>query len=459
MTTRPRPRSRFLPLALLLALGSAPAQQAGLETADPLQHIHFHETDAIFANPGIGWMVDPYEKPRFPGSIVYLRLDWNVLEPAEGQFHWKAIDDVIARAQRSHATIAMRIMTANAHSKGYYSSPKWLFDLGCKGFEYKPDGADAAQGTPQPRIEPDYADPIYLREHAAFLQAFGARYNGSPALEFLDIGSYGIWGEWHTPHPAPIKVRKKIVDMYLQAFPNTQLVYMSDDADVMAYALAHGAGLRRDGVGDPWHEARWAGTPAYAKVRAMGDTWKHAPIVFEWFLDYSYMQARGWSFDSAVNFMLRNHVSVIHDNLGAVPPEAHPLLNKLARLAGYRFVLRELDLPAVMHPGDSIPLTMDWANAGVAPIYRRCSLTLELRNTTGDAVLTSAVAADPRDWLPGEHSVAAMLTLPAGLPPGDYTLHAALIDAAGQRPPLKLAIDAEEQAGWYTLATLAIAAR
>jgi hypothetical protein len=442
-------------LCLLVALLAAPSPG---QTPDPLRHLRFRETDTLLSNPGIGWMVDPYQRPRFPDSIVYLRLDWYALEPADGQYNWKIVDDVIARAARTHATIAMRIMTADAHSSGYYSSPKWLFDEGCKGFEYKPDGTDASQGTAKTRIEPDYADPIYLRKHGEFLKAFGARYNGSPALEFLDIGSYGIWGEWHTPHPVSVKIRRKIVDMYLQAFPNTQLVFMSDDTDVMSYALAHGAGLRRDGVGDPWHAARWANTPAYARVHAMGDTWKHAPVVFEWFLDYNYMQGRGWSFDAAVDFMLRNHVSVIHDNLGVVPPEAQPLIAKLARLAGYRFALRQLDLPAVLHPGDIVPLTMRWANAGVAPIYRRYALTLQLRNAAGDAVLTTTVPADPREWLPGEHTVPAALTLPANLPPGEFTLCAGLLDPTAQRAPLHLAIEAPEQDGWYSLATLTLTA-
>jgi hypothetical protein len=52
-----------------------------------------------------------------------------------------------------------------------------------------------------------------------------------------------IWGEWHSTHPAPVAVRKQIVDMYLQAFPKTPLVFMSDDVEVMGYALAHGAGI------------------------------------------------------------------------------------------------------------------------------------------------------------------------------------------------------------------------
>jgi hypothetical protein len=189
----------------------------------------------------------------------------------------------------------------------------------------------------------------------------------------------------------------------------------------------------------------------------MGDTWKHAPIVFEWFLDYSYMQARGWSFSSAVNFMLRNHVSVIHDNLGPVPAEAQPLIAKLARLAGYRFVLRDLTLPADIHPGAAIPLSMHWANVGVAPIYRRFNVTLQLRDSAGDPVLTSTVPADLRDWLPGNYTVPATLDLPAGLAPGDYTLHLALLDPTHQRPPLHLAIDAPERDGWYTLTTLSLA--
>jgi hypothetical protein len=72
-------------------------------------------------------------------------------------------------------------------------------------------------------------------------------------VRFLDISSYGIRGEWHTRHPAPLAVRRQIVDLYLRAFPRTPLVFMSDDAEVLPYALSKGTGFRRDGVGSPWH--------------------------------------------------------------------------------------------------------------------------------------------------------------------------------------------------------------
>ncbi|HEY5915270.1 MAG TPA: hypothetical protein VJA21_32210 [Verrucomicrobiae bacterium] len=38
----------------------------------------------------------------------------------------------------------------------------------------------------------------------------------------------------------------------------------------------------------------------------------------------------------------RNHVTLINDNIGRFPPEAMPQLEKLARLAGARLVLREV---------------------------------------------------------------------------------------------------------------------
>jgi len=147
--------------------------------------------DTLFANPGQGWMSQqrsPRGEPRFPCSVVYIRFNWADAEPAEGTFNWKLIDDVIDAWKSRGAAVAARVMTCNAHSSGYYSSPKWLFDAGCKGFEYLVGGDDPTSGGKRvPRIEPDYADPIYLEKHGAFLKALGERYDGSSDVEFLDI--------------------------------------------------------------------------------------------------------------------------------------------------------------------------------------------------------------------------------------------------------------------------------
>ncbi len=438
---------------LILFAFAPPAFAAG----DNWTQVHFREVDTLFANPSQGWMSHPGDKSRFPCSVVYLRFNWTEVEPEEGRYNWKLIDDAIAAGEPRGEAVAMRVMTANAHSGGYYCSPKWLFDLGCKGFEYTAGGDDPTSGGQRiPRIEPDYADPIYLAKHGAFIAALGKRYDGSPNVEFLDIGSYGIWGEWHTPHPASIAVRQQIVDMYLHAFQKTPLVFMSDDVEGLNYALAHGTGFRRDGVGSPWHEQNWIGSPRYAGVQGMADVWKHAPIVFEWFGDYDYLKSKNWSFDAAVNFMLTNHVTMINDNIGRVPPEAMPQLEKLARLAGYRFVLREVAHEKSVPRDAVLNVNMKWANVGVGKLNRPFQLQLCLDNADGEKVATAVAAADPREWLPGERTVNALLPIPASLSPGEYALAVALTDPTNQRQPLRLAMDAPAKQGWYQVGRVRI---
>jgi hypothetical protein len=427
---------------------------------DNWQHMQFREVDKLFANPSQGWMSQqrsPKSEPRFPCSVVYIRFDWADAEPVEGQYDWKIIDDVLAAWKSRGAAVSIRIMTCNAHSRGYYASPKWLFDADCKGTEFMVGGDDPTSGGRRiPRIEPDYADPIYLTKHKAFIEAMGKRYDGRSDIEFLDIGSYGVWGEWHTTHPASLEVRRQIVDMYLQAFTKTPLVFMSDDAEILAYALKHGTGFRRDGVGSPWHEQNWIGSKKYAGVPDMAETWKQAPVVFEWFGDYNYLKSKNWSFEAAVNFMLSNHVTLINDNVGRVPPEALPALEKLSRLSGYRFVLRELECEKTVAGGANLNLKMKWANVGVGKLYRPFELRCSLFDSNNRVVFTSQSMADARNWLPGEHDLTVSLPMPKDLNAGDYTLTVALVDSTGIHQPLHLAIEAPEKDGFYKVSRITI---
>ena len=101
-----------------------------------------------------------------PSSVTYIRFDWADVEPNEGVYDWRIIDRALADALKRGATVSMRVMTANAHSKGTYSSPKWLFDLGCKSYEYTVGGDDPTSGGK--RLDGDQRSPSEGRKHMLF---------------------------------------------------------------------------------------------------------------------------------------------------------------------------------------------------------------------------------------------------------------------------------------------------
>lgn len=434
----------------LALLGFATPAVVRAEEASPDEKkvtVRFTENDDLFANPAKGWMTSqrlPGRTPRLPCSVAYFRLNWGDIEPVEGKPRWELIDESIDSWQRQDVRIAFRIMTTNAHTRGYYCSPKWLFDAGCKSYEYVRGGPDTMAGGKRiTRIEPDYGDPVFIEKHGDFIKALADRYDGHPRVEFLDIGSYGIWGEWHTSNGKPWAVRRQIIDMYLEGFRKTPLVQMSDDAEALSYSIAHGAGFRRDGVGSPWHEKTWIGSAKYSNVEGFAECWKHAPVVFEWFGPYDFLKRRGWSFDSAVQFILSNHATYINDNLGQVPDEAWPKLQELARRSGYRFVLREVSHAAAVSAGNRLAVRMKWSNVGVGKLHRKHALVLYLLDSEGKIASDhEQTGVDPTTWLPGDRDVSGHIEIPSSLGDGTYTLGVALVDPQTQKPAIRLAIDA-----------------
>jgi hypothetical protein len=94
---------------------------------------------------------------------------------------------------------------------------------------------------------------------------------------------------------------------------------------------------------------------------------------------------------------------------------------------------------------------MKWANVGAGKLYRPFKLQVTLREASGQSVCGAVGQADPCGWLPGERAISEVIQLPASVKPGAYTLTVALVDTVGQRPPLRLAMDAPDHAGHYTV--------
>ena len=97
----------------------------------------------------------------------------------------------------------------------------------------------------------DIEEPIVFEHHEKLIRALGERYDGNPDLALVDIGSVGLWGEWHNDWPGlpSDAARKAIIDLYYEAFPNTPLTIPVDDSPNALYANSKGRSAWR---GDCW---------------------------------------------------------------------------------------------------------------------------------------------------------------------------------------------------------------
>ncbi len=432
----------------------------------------FTPSEELLSNPGQGWMKfgSIRQKTDYPAGAIYHRLEWLPLEPEPGKYRWEIIDRLLAEGEQQRLPVLLRIMTASSHSGQETSTPRWVFERGARYTSYEVTSANPSSGRPGiVRRAPDFSDPIFLDAHERFIAALARRYDGDPRLLAIDIGSYGNWGEWHVyglgkdAQKAAPEIRRRYADMYLKNFTRTRLVFMTDDAETLAYALTRrkpfATGLRRDGVGSPNHAKRWAGTPAYAHIPDMGEVWKHQPIVFEWYCNLSELHRQNWSMPDAVDWMLRNHVNLILENLHAgthATPEERAKLDELTRRAGARLVPLAVRHPRQIDSSGQLTIQSDWENRGVARVLLPYRLEWSLTDATGAIVWRGRSDADVNAWLPGKFTVSDRFTLPAALKPGRYQLALALVDPQGNYDNFRLAVTPQPEKPLYPVGFLMI---
>ena len=192
------------------------------------------EIDDVLVNPGMGFTTfyslnnDKINANHPEGSIAYYRWYWEVLEPEEGRVNFAMIDSILAICREKGQKLAFRVMCQNGHEMAdksvteKWEVPDWFRNSGVAGCTY-----ENGRGW-----QPDYDSSFFLEKHGNLLRALGARYDGHPDLDHVDIGSVGRWGEWHTSRtgcPMPTEENMaRIVDLYVDNFSKTPLVMNID---------------------------------------------------------------------------------------------------------------------------------------------------------------------------------------------------------------------------------------
>jgi hypothetical protein len=373
---------------------------------------------------------------------------WREIEPQEGTYDWELIDHHLERARENGQTLEFRIMLEwpGAYEIGI---PQWLVDKGvnmrwtnCEENNY---------------YSPDLEDPIIKEYHIKLIQALGNRYDGHPDLGSVDIGSVGLWGEWHEYcHPELMpgrEERQTIIDLYYESFPNTPLVALVDDKDAISYAAGKGRSAWRgdcwgnylpEGMG--WNHHQDSYWPAHSLIP---EAWKNGPVALESCYTMKSWYSDGNAITQIINDAISWHASLAHNKSDYIPEEYIPEVERLVMKLGFRLVLRNISYDQIIEPGSISAIALDWENIGIAPPYRDFRIALRLRDSDDQihGIFISLVSI--KGWLPGPQAVDLAYPVPEELSKGKYSLELGLVFHSATDRLVPIANEGITDDGWY----------
>jgi hypothetical protein len=389
--------SYFFVLAVLLFSWSSLSAEQKRTVIRP------QDTGSALENPGMGWGFHYYSNiptnygsklepsdtlDDFPGlTHIYLRIPWSYIEPEEGKFYWTVVDTPAHRWIEKGKQIAFRISCCESWMR--YATPEWVQKAGAKGYNFKP-GTMMKDG---PYWEPDYDDPVFLEKLDNFLAAFAARYDGSPDVAFIDIGSFGVWGEGHTYHstklPYSSETIRRHIDLHLKHFKKTLLAANDDfvshgrgEASIK-YACERGLTLRDDSIlVQPKPRAYF-----HADLAQM--FWPKVPVVLECEHFGSSKRRGAWE-DGSLYLQAVEDYHASYASIHWWPREFmeanRDLIRRINLRLGYRLQLVEASWPSEVGLDSTFQFSAGWRNVGVAPCLPGGYPAVTLKDSKGGIV-------------------------------------------------------------------------
>jgi len=151
--------------------------------------VELNEIDDVLANPFKGyapWIGD--SNPVYEEKLQEATFAWRDLEPQKGVYDWARLERNWGNVRQTGKRIGFRV-AAEIPGSGQNDIPQYLIDAGVEMRPYSIDGHDG--------FAPDWDDSTFLAAHHDFIMALGNRYDQDTRVAWIDIGSYGFWGEWH----------------------------------------------------------------------------------------------------------------------------------------------------------------------------------------------------------------------------------------------------------------------
>ncbi|MGE5703071.1 MAG: DUF4832 domain-containing protein [Clostridia bacterium] len=441
--------------SILPAFGSAAKPE--VETYTPAY------LDDVLINPYMGLAPDSRsDEYKQPHSLVYANLSWRQLEPEKGNYQFDQVEAELKLAKWADQNMkwVIRVILDYPEEESHKDIPDWLYN------ELDGDG-EWYENSHGKGFSPNYSNPKLIAYHKELITKLGERYKDDPRLAFIELGSIGHWGEWHTNTSIPFpkqEVSDQYVKPYLDSFSDSILLMRRPHPIAKQYKL----GLYNDMFANKKHTSEYLSWIQKGYISwltkepmpAMPDYWKYAPSGGE----FSPSQSLKTYFDpSNMDELLTQakatHISWMGPNTPAkfdTDSEQQQYLNKFLNTIGYRFSLAKESHAKKVTAGSRLNVSMEWKNSGIAPFYFPWPLELSLADESGKIVLKTNTAENIRKWLPGTTKTTRSLPIPPSLPTGTYTICAAIVDPHTGLPGIQFAMEGKRGDLRYTLGKVSV---
>ena len=334
--------------------------------------------DTLYINPLMGYAPDGRsDELCVSTSLVYASVTWAELEPAKGKFDWDSFvkEYSLDKWRRDGKRLVFRFICDYPSAEKHMDIPKWLYDMTGDGEYY-----DIEYGS---GYCPDYDNETFIAEHERVIGEIGRFFSEEMPdfLAYVELGSLGHWGEWHTYYPVGIPripltdVREKYVSAYEKAFPYAKLLMRRPFAERPELA-----GVYNDMTGDSNDTSVWLmwiaqggsydATGEERGIVAAPKIWEKAPVGGEFTSGTPMSVMLDSSLSKTGDLVRGSHMTFIGPMVPNTveKPELKSGSEEVLKNVGYRYWVSSFGYDKKAVKGaDNIELTIE--NSGVAPVY------------------------------------------------------------------------------------------